>query len=242
MKQAVAVVTGASSGIGRAISRKLLQKGYVVYGFGRHFSMEDDMGENFKPIILDLTDIRRLTETIQEILKEHEIAVLVNNAGVGYFGLHEELNPAKIHEMVTVNVEVPLVLSQLALRSLKRQQGWLIQVCSVTAEQSNPHGCAYGATKAALNSFSQSLFDEARKYGVKVASILPDMTKSDFYRNADFCEGDTEDTYLHPDEVADAVSWMLDQRDGMVVSKVVLRPQRHRLGKKGCASDKKGVL
>lgn len=236
------MVTGASSGIGKAISQMLLQKGYVVYGFGRHFSTKDDMGENFRPVALDLTDIRRLTETMQGILKEHEIAVLVNNAGVGYFGLHEELNPAKIHEMVTVNVEVPLVLSQLALRSLKRQQGWLIQIASVTAEQKNPHGCAYGATKAAVNSFSQSLFEEARKYGVKVASILPDMTQSNFYRNADFQEGDTEDTYLLPAEVADCVKWMLEQRDGMVVSQVTLRPQRHRLGKKGCASEKKGVL
>ncbi len=242
MKQAVAVVTGASSGIGRAISQMLLQKGYVVYGFGRHFSTPNDMGENFRPVVLDMMDIRQLTEVMQGILKEHEIAVLVNNAGVGYFGLHEELNPAKIHEMVTVNVEVPLVLSQLALRSLKRQQGWLIQIASVTAEQKNPHGCAYGATKAALNSFSQSLFEEARKYGVKVASVLPDMTQSNFYRNADFCQGDTEDTYLQPEEVADCVKWMLEQREGMVVSQVTLRPQRHRLGKKGCTSEKKGVL
>ncbi len=232
MKQAVAVVTGASSGIGKAISKMLLQKGYIVYGFGRNFSSVQELGEQFHPVTLDMTNIALVTETMQNILKEHEVAVLVNNAGVGYFGLHEELNPAKIHEMVAVNVEAPLVLSQLALRSLKRQQGWLIQIASVTAEQRNPHGCAYGATKAAVNSFSESLFEEARKYGVKVASILPDMTESNFYRNADFCQGDTEDTYLHPQEVADCVKWMLEQRDGMVVSKVTLRPQRHRLGKK----------
>lgn len=232
MKQAVAVVTGASSGIGRAISAMLLEQGYMVYGFGRDFSKEAPLGEGFEPVILDMTNLGALTQAMQDILKEHEIAVLVNNAGVGYFGLHEELNPAKIQEMVAVNVTAPLVLSQLALRSLKRQQGWLIQIASVTAEQSNPHGCAYGATKAAMNSFSQSLFDEARKYGVKVASILPDMTESNFYRNADFCQGDTEDTYLHPKEVADTVKWMLAQRDGMVVSKVTLRPQKHRLGKK----------
>lgn len=232
MKQAVAVVTGASSGIGKAISEMLLQKGYVVYGFGRDFSTWQEMVEQFHPVVVDMTDLTTLTQTMQSILKEYEISVLINNAGVGYFGLHEELNPAKIQEMVAVNVTAPMVLSQLALRSLKQQQGWLIQIASVTAEQKNPHGCAYGATKAAVNSFSESLFEEARKYGVKVASILPDMTESNFYRNANFCQGDTEDTYLHPEEVADCIKWMLEQRDGMVVSKVTLRPQRHRLGKK----------
>lgn len=66
----------------------------------------------------------------------------------------------------------------------------------MTAQQSNPHGCAYGAVKADLRAFSRSLFDEARKYGVRVAVVSPDMTKTELYRNADFTVGEETESYL----------------------------------------------
>ena len=158
--------------------------------------------------------------------------ILVNNAGVGYYGLHEELSPAKIKELVRTNLEVPMILSQQLLRNFKKHAGTIINISSVTAVGSNPHGCAYGATKAGLTSFSHSLFDEARKYGVKVVTIAPDMTKTDLYRNADFREGDEEESFLLPEEVADAVEFIVTRRDGMVVTDITLKPQLHRIKKK----------
>ena len=79
---------------------------------------------------------------------------------------------------------------------------------------------------------SDWLFDEARKYGVKVVTIAPDMTKTDLYRNADFREGDEEESYLLPEEVADAVEYVLNQRDGVVVTDLTLKPQLHRIKRK----------
>lgn len=225
-----AIITGASSGIGKAISELLVKKGYEVYGFGRSFT-ETNPNPMFHAITLDLMDTKHLTTTIKEIQAVNTINLLVNCAGVGYYGPHEELNPQKIHEMVTVNLEVPLLLSNLLFRDLKKQQGTIINISSVTAQKSNPHGCAYGATKAALSSFSASLFDEARKYGVRVVSIHPDMTKTNLYRNANFKEGPTEDTYLLPEEVADAVAYILDARTGLVISELTIKPQRHQLTK-----------
>ncbi len=226
-----AIVTGASSGIGLAISRMLLEKEYKVYAFGREFKNDSPEGSSYIPVNCDITNTSLLTEHITAIKKEEEISLLVNNAGVGYFGPHEELNPKKIHEMVTVNVEVPLLLSQLLLRDLKKHKGFIINISSVTARGSNTYGCAYGATKAALTSFSGSLFDEVRKYGVKVCTIHPDMTKSNFYRNANFREGDTTDSYLLPEEVADAVELMITGREGLVMTEITLKPQLHRLQK-----------
>ncbi|MGN6712286.1 SDR family NAD(P)-dependent oxidoreductase [Anaerocolumna jejuensis] len=226
-----AIVTGASSGIGLEITRMLLELDYRVYAFGRNFPPNLPNSKCFCPITCDITNTLRLTEHIKEIQKQEEIHLLVNNAGVGYFGPHEELNQKKLHEMVSVNVEVPLLLSQLLLRDLKKHKGIIINISSVTASKSNTHGCAYGATKAALTSFSASLFDEVRKYGVKVCTIHPDMTKSNFYRNADFKEGETSDTYLLPEEVAKAVQMMITSRDGLVVSEITLKPQLHRLQK-----------
>lgn len=238
-----AVLTGASSGIGAAITKELLLLGYRVFGFGRNFTpllaelAANDalapLSAHFTPIALDLTQTESLAEKIREIRKNARISLLVNNAGVGYFGLHEELKASMIHEMVAINLEVPMLLCQLLLRDLKEASGHIIQISSVTAKKSSPHGCAYGATKAGLTAFSQSLFDEARKYGVHVTCIHPDMTRSNFYRNADFEAEGTAECSLAPEDVAAAVRAVLTAREGIVVSDITLTPQKHRLAKRG---------
>lgn len=224
-----AIVTGASSGIGLAISGILLDKQYKVYGFGRDFTEVSLESDDFIKVNCDLSNTSELTAKIKEIKQKNEIHILVNNAGIGYFGPHEELNPKKIHEMVSVNLEAPMILSQLLLRDIKKYQGYIFNISSVTAKKSNTHGCTYGATKAGLTGFSDSLFDEVRKYGVKVISIHPDMTKTNFYRNSDFREGSSEDTYLLPEEVAQVIAMVLNQREGTVISEITLKPQRHQI-------------
>lgn len=239
-----AIVTGASSGIGREISRALMQLGYEVYGFGRNFSDASEIDfnkenvneilkkEKFHPVICNLLNTQEMERQVKEIRHKKEVSLLVNNAGVGYYGLHEELNTQKIQKLVRTNLEVPMILTNLLLRDLKKHAGTIINISSVTAGLSNPHGCAYGATKAGLSSFSRSLFDEVRKYGVRVVTIQPDMTKTDLYRNADFMQGQEENSYLLPEEVADVVRDILQMRDGVVVTEITMRPQLHRIRRK----------
>lgn len=81
-------------------------------------------------------------------------------------------------------------------------------------------------------SFSRSLFDEVRKYGVGVTAILPDMTDTALYRNADFEADDSVDAHLEPEDVADAVEYALSVREGTCVPEIVVRPQLHRIKKK----------
>lgn len=236
-----AIVTGASSGIGAAVTKELLLLGYEVFGIGRdlfgflsQLSADAELAPlspHFHAVALDLRRTNTLIDTITELKSQYRISLLVNNAGVGYFGLHEELKPEMLHEMVTVNLEVPMLLCQLLLRDLKAENGHIIQISSVTASQSSPHGCAYGATKAGLSAFSKSLFAEARKYGVHVTCIHPDMTKSNFYRNADFCADEEEGCCLLPEDVAAAVRAALSAREGVVVQEITLTPQKHRIAK-----------
>ena len=199
-----AIVTGASSGIGLEISKTLCRLGYEVFGIGRKFDIEFT-DHQFHKIICDILDTEKLCETVKNIASRNHITVLINNAGIAYYGLHEELNAKKIQQMVRTNLEAPMILTNLLLRELKKNKGYVINISSVTANGTNPHGCAYGATKAGLSSFSHSLFDEARKYGIKVVTISPDMTKTNLYRNADFKEGDESESYLIPEEVASDV-------------------------------------
>ena len=233
VKDKAAIVTGASSGIGYAVSARLGALGYEVFGIGRDFGKAQWKAEDYiHPIVCDVLDTDQLCACVKQIASEHRVRILVNNAGVGYYGLHEELNPDKIRKLVRTNLEAPMILTQQLLRHLKENAGYVINISSVTAGQSNPHGCAYGATKAGLASFSRSLFDEARKYGVKVVTISPDMTQTNLYRNANFREGDEPESYLLPEDVAGAVEWILGQREGVIVTDIALKPQIHRMKRK----------
>ncbi|MBP5493327.1 MAG: SDR family oxidoreductase [Clostridiales bacterium] len=229
-----AIVTGASSGIGKAICETLLSMDYEIYGFGRDFSKSSQMASDsaFHKVEMDLLDTPKLENEVRAIAKGNTIDLLVNCAGVGYYGLHEELSSKSISEMVRTNLEVPLLLSSLLLRKLKESHGTILNIASVTANQSNPHGAAYGATKAGLLSFSKSLFDEARKHGVKVTTILPDMTDTNLYRNADFEASKDENARLVPQDVADAVRYILSADPHMVITEFTVRPQLHRIEKK----------
>ncbi|BAH07162.1 SDR family oxidoreductase [Clostridium kluyveri] len=228
-----AIVTGASSGIGFEISKRLLKMDYKVYGFGRDFSKVDFYDSNFIKEVYDITEVNALVKIIEKIKKESQVCLLVNNAGVGYFGPHEELNPKKIHLMVSTNLEVPMVLCNMLLRDLKKNKGMIINISSVTAKYVSTYGCAYAATKAGLTHFSESLFAEIRKTGVKVLSVHPDMTKSNFYRNANFSEDDSDtDFYIDSEVIADTVKSILMQDSNIAVTDITIRPQKHRIKRK----------
>lgn len=137
--------------IGLAISRVLCEKGYEVYGFGRDFAKEQtrkfvEQTAAFHPVEGDLLEEQKLCDAVKEITKTADIEVLVNAAGVGHYGLHEELTP-KDTGLGSTNLEIPLLLTNRLLRVLKKNHGYIINISSVTAKQSSPHGCAYAATR-----------------------------------------------------------------------------------------------
>lgn len=221
------LVTGTSSGIGLKIAEIFLNQGMTVIGLSRTKSPIEH--ENFLNHCINLSDYNATEQLIKNLSKEHNISILVNNAGVGYYGLCEELNPSKIHEIISTNLEAPIILSALLLRQFKKNNGVIINISSVTATKSNPHGATYGASKAGLSNFGSSIFDEARKHGVRVITIEPDMTDTNLYRNADFTCALEEGCFLSPDEVADAVNYSLNSG---CVTHITLKPQFHRIARK----------
>lgn len=225
-----ALVTGASSGIGLAVAKMLAEEGYQVYGIGRSFPAAEHTA-GFIPLVCDLLDEAQLERTLEKI-PGRDLHLLVNNAGAAYYGMHETLKPEMIRIMTRTNLEIPMILTGYFLRHLRENRGTVINIASVTAQQVNTHGAAYGATKAGLLSFSESLFAENRKYGMKVSSILPDLTDTGLYRSADFTADPAEGCSLCPGDTAEAVRWILRQREGAVITSLTVRPQLHRIRRK----------
>ncbi|MBR3278320.1 MAG: SDR family oxidoreductase [Lachnospiraceae bacterium] len=228
MELKTALVTGASSGIGLAISRMLSEEGCKVYGIGRIFPDNTDFFE--KRMSLDLRDTGILLEKVSEI---KSIDILVNAAGSAYYGLAEFNTPDQIMEMCRVDLEAPMILTSALLPRLKDSKGMIINIASVTSTRINTHGAVYGALKAGLRSYGRSLYEEVRKTGVRVVTVCPDLTAGTrLYRNADFRPSEEDGCFLTPEDTAECVRDIIKMREGAVVTEVEVRPQFNRIEKK----------
>lgn len=228
------LLTGASSGIGLATGLTLANEGYSVYGIGRSFDETLSYPDNFHRYSCDITDTKELYKTLQNIktaLGASAPDIIIHSAGVGLYGLQETLKASDLQALIRTNLEAPVIITTEFLGFMKqRKSGHIIFISSVTAKKSNTYGCAYGATKAGLLSFANSLFDEVRKNNIKVTTLLPDMTKTKLYRNADFTADD--ETCLLPEHIADTVSYVLSSGDRLNITELTIQPQKHRIQKK----------
>ena len=228
------VLTGASSGIGLATGLRLASEGYTVYGIGRSFDESLTYPGNFYRYTCDITDTKELNQTLQAIksaLGAPAPDILIHCAGVGLYGLQETLDSAGLQALIRTNLEAPVLITTEFLGYMKqRKSGHILFISSVTAKKTNTYGCAYGATKAGLLSFANSLFDEVRKNGIKITTLLPDMTKTNLYRNADFTADET--ACLFPEDIADTISYVLSCGDHLNVTELTIQPQKHRIQKK----------
>jgi uncharacterized protein len=227
-----AVVTGASSGIGRAVALDLLAKGYRVFGIGRTVDSTLAAETAFTPLRCDLARTEEIETCLTPLLAEKDVSLLVNAAGFGRFDPHETLTPALIAEMTSVNLTAPMVLSSLLLRSLKANEGAIINITSIEALRASKFAALYSATKAGLRAFGQSLFEEVRKAGVNVVTVNPDMTDTPFFDALRFGPGETEDTRLLAEDIARVLELILAMRPGAAVTELTIRPQRFGITKK----------
>ena len=225
-----AVVTGASKGIGREISLRLLTLGYAVIGISRTIENDDSL-ENFTPLKADLSKESEL-KRICEILKKEDVSVLVNSAGFGRFEPHEELSTQTILDMTFLNLTAPMLITNAILRDLKKNDGYMININSIEAIKASKFAGVYSATKAGLKAFGDSLFEESRKSTLSITNINPDMTQSSFYDELRFTTSQKEDEKLFASDIADAVEHIITMRKGAVVSDYTIRSLKFGIAKK----------
>lgn len=226
-----AVVTGASSGMGKEICKRLLFLGFRVIGISRSVNYESFESENFTPLQADLSD-EVSTLLACGTLKNENVYMLINCAGFGKFEPHEELSTKVISDMTFLNLTAPMLLTNALLRNLKENSGYLININSIEAVRASKFAGVYSATKAGLKAFTDSLFEETRKSGLSITNINPDMTESSFYNDLRFETTDKEEEKLLTSDIADAVEHIISMRKGAVVSDYTIRSLNFGISKK----------
>lgn len=226
-----AIVTGASSGIGQALTKRLLALGFNVTGVSRNIDEALFDQVSFKAIQCDLSDEQQTFKLAEEFKKE-DVFILINCAGFGKFAPHEELNSKTISQMTFLNLTAPMLLTNATLRSLKKNGGYLININSIEALRSSKFAGVYSATKAGLKAFSDSLFEETRKSDLSITNINPDMTQSGFYDELHFDVTENEKEKLLATDIADALEHILTMRKGAVVTDYTIRSLNFGIKKK----------
>ena len=181
----VALVTGASSGIGKAAAHQLLDAGFTVYGTSRRASAgEQRGGVTFLP--LDVTDDESVDGAVREVLdRSGRIDVLVNNAGFGVAGAAEESSVEQARALFETNLFGAMRMIRAVLPQMREQgSGRIINVSSVLGLVPAPFGALYAATKHAMEGYSESLDHELREHGVRVLLVEPAYTRTSFDANA----------------------------------------------------------
>ncbi|MDP3331832.1 MAG: oxidoreductase [Methylococcaceae bacterium] len=176
---AVALITGASSGIGLVTAKALQRAGYRVFGTSRKAPASID---GITMLTCDVTDEASVKNMVAEVLKQAgRIDLLVNNAGVGLLGGAEESSTAQAEALFDVNVFGITRVTNAVLPTMRSQkQGRIVNISSVLGLIPSPYNALYAATKHAVEGYSESLDHELRSLGIRVVLVEPGFTRTSF--------------------------------------------------------------
>jgi len=177
------LVTGASSGIGKATAEKLLEKGYRVFVAARRVEkMRGLEAAGAAPIVMDITKDQDIVSAVQRITAEHGgIEILINNAGYGSYGAIEDVPIEEASRQFEVNVFGLARLTQLVLPTMRENRfGKIVNITSIGGKIYTPFGGWYHATKFALEGWSDSLRLETKPFGIDVIIVEPGGIKTDW--------------------------------------------------------------
>lgn len=232
LKGKVAVVTGGTKGIGFAIAESLLKEGAKVFICGRDKSdLKDGMTRLSQAgtVAGEICDVRS-EEQVKMMLDEcvrlfEGVDVLINNAGVGYFGKTvEELSAEEWRQTIETNLNGVFYCCRHAIPLIKqRGGGYIINISSLAGQNAHPRMAAYNASKFGLNGFSEALMQEVRQDNIKVSYICPGSVNTEFGGDK---PSEANAWQLQPADVAQVVLDLLRTPARALPSKIELRPSK----------------
>ncbi len=220
----VAIVTGASKGIGLATIEALLARGAAVAGWSRT-APEGLAHERFQFFECDVQDEHAVAEAFTNTVRElgPEIHVLVNNAGLGIMGEIDGFKTEDWTTMFDTNVLGTFLCTRAVLPQMKQQKlGHIVNVASLAGTAGTAGMAGYCATKFAVRGFSDALFKEVRPAGIRVTCIMPGSVETHFNGNEPGAEPDPHK--MQPEAIAAAIVHAIEAPDTTMISEIQLRP------------------
>lgn len=228
IRSKIAIVTGASRGLGKATAVALIENGAVVYGIGRNkndlTTLRDQFGENFMPVVLDITNQAEVGKWIAAtFIKDRAPDILINNAGAGFFGKVDELPLEKWHQMVNTNLNAVFYMTSAIVPLMKAKSTFshIINVGSILGKISAPEKGAYSATKFAMQGFSEALYKELRGNNIKVSCINPGSIDTHFFEESGI---EPNENMLQPKDLAETLIYLLETPDNVLIDELSIRP------------------
>lgn len=225
----VALITGSSRGIGLAIARKIGQMGAAVSICARHSDVLETarqaLDKDGISVLATPTDVTRSEQVERLVSATHsrlgEIGIVVNNAGVGWFGPLHEASESDWDRIIDTNLKAPfLLLRRVAPLMIRRGSGHFIQIGSLAGKNAFAGGGLYCASKWGLLGMSYSVAEDMRSHGIRVSVVCPGSVLTEFSPH----KGKDPDKLLKPEDVAHAVGMILLEQPQSFISEVLLRP------------------
>ena len=225
----VAVVTGASRGIGLAIARRLGQMGARVSLCARNAENLERAASGLRAAGIQVlalrTDVTRGDEVASLVSETQRtfgpVDILVNNAGIGIFGPFQEQTEADWNAILDTNLKsVFLVSRSVAPEMIRRKTGHIINIASLAGKSTFANGAVYCASKWGLLGLTGCMAEELRAHGIRVSAICPGSVATEFSPHA----GKDPARMLQPEDVAHAVAALVTQAPGSFISEVLMRP------------------
>jgi NADP-dependent 3-hydroxy acid dehydrogenase YdfG len=223
----VAIVSGASRGIGKAIALLLALQGAKVVAVARNESELEDLTHKTQGLCVaaDVSIEEDAQYVVQETLRHYgRLDMLICNAGVGSFNELEHFETAEWDRIFDTNVKGTFLLCKAAVPHLKAQKrGHIVGITSDVAKRTFAHGTAYGASKFAQDAVLASLRKEVRPHGIKVSTIYPGLVDT-YFNDTTPGSPEAEKTHLRPADVAQAVRYVLEAPAHVVIDELMLHP------------------
>lgn len=228
IKNKTAIVTGASSGLGAAISKALVGAGAKVFGIARNETKLQDrqnyIGSVFIPVSLDITDEKTLKNWFSETFSvDKSPDILVNNAGTGAFGKIDEMPSEEWYKMINTNLNGMYCITSEVVKLMKQknESTHIINIGSILGITTRAEGAAYSATKYGISGFSEALFKELRGDNIKVTCLNPGSIDTRFFKSSGI---KSHRNMLQAEDVASTLLHILKTPDNMLISEMTVRP------------------